>query len=160
MIILGIILLIIGFIAHISVLWTIGVILLVIGAILWILGATRSADRRPTPLLVTDCQRTNRMPYPHRGAGTRGRRARCGQLIEVFVPLCIWSDAPSRPPGLHIAERRSAPPASSAPAAQAASTPRPAHGPMGRLCRSRCPGWPGRRCSGRSAAECRCQAGR
>ena len=40
MIILGIILLIIGFIAHISVLWTIGVILLVIGAILWILGAT------------------------------------------------------------------------------------------------------------------------
>ena len=40
MIILGIILLVIGFIAHISILWTIGIILLVIGAILAIVGAT------------------------------------------------------------------------------------------------------------------------
>ncbi len=40
MIILGLILLIIGFIAHISILWTIGIILLVIGAILAILGGT------------------------------------------------------------------------------------------------------------------------
>jgi hypothetical protein len=39
-IILGLILLIIGFIAHISILWTIGIILLVIGAILAILGGT------------------------------------------------------------------------------------------------------------------------
>ncbi|WP_169797055.1 DUF6131 family protein [Streptacidiphilus griseoplanus] len=39
MIALGIILLIIGFIFGISILWTIGIILLVIGAILWILGA-------------------------------------------------------------------------------------------------------------------------
>lgn len=39
MIILGIILLIIGFIAHIAILWTIGIIVLVIGAILWLLGA-------------------------------------------------------------------------------------------------------------------------
>ena len=38
MIILGIILLIIGFIAKIAILWTIGIILLVIGAILAILG--------------------------------------------------------------------------------------------------------------------------
>lgn len=39
MIALGVILLILGFIFGISVLWTIGIILLVIGAILWILGA-------------------------------------------------------------------------------------------------------------------------
>ncbi|MFE9629741.1 DUF6131 family protein [Streptomyces sp. NPDC006463] len=39
MIILGIILLIIGFLTGISILWTIGVILLVVGVILWILGA-------------------------------------------------------------------------------------------------------------------------
>ncbi len=43
MIILGIILLIIGFIAKISILWTIGIILVIIGAILWILGATGRA---------------------------------------------------------------------------------------------------------------------
>lgn len=40
MIILGIILLVVGFIAKISILWTIGIILLVIGAILAIVGAT------------------------------------------------------------------------------------------------------------------------
>jgi len=39
MITLGIILLIIGFIAKISILWTIGIILLVIGLILALLGA-------------------------------------------------------------------------------------------------------------------------
>ncbi|MEU7423512.1 MULTISPECIES: DUF6131 family protein [unclassified Streptomyces] len=39
MIALGIILLIIGFLTGISILWTIGIILLVIGAILWILGS-------------------------------------------------------------------------------------------------------------------------
>lgn len=38
MIILGLILLILGFIFHISILWTIGIIVLVIGAILAILG--------------------------------------------------------------------------------------------------------------------------
>jgi Family of unknown function (DUF6131) len=38
MIILGIILLILGFVFHISILWTIGIILLVIGAILAIMG--------------------------------------------------------------------------------------------------------------------------
>jgi Family of unknown function (DUF6131) len=43
MIILGLILLIVGFIAHISILWTIGIILLVIGAILAILGGTGRA---------------------------------------------------------------------------------------------------------------------
>ena len=39
MIVLGAILLILGFVLHISILWTIGVVLLVIGAVLWILGA-------------------------------------------------------------------------------------------------------------------------
>jgi fatty-acid desaturase len=39
MIILGIILMIIGFVAAIPVLWTIGIILLVIGLILWLLGS-------------------------------------------------------------------------------------------------------------------------
>jgi hypothetical protein len=39
MITLGIILLVIGFIAKIVILWTIGIILLVIGAILFLLGA-------------------------------------------------------------------------------------------------------------------------
>ncbi|WP_329625467.1 DUF6131 family protein [Streptomyces sp. NBC_01255] len=39
MIVLGIILLVIGFVAGISVLWTIGIILVAIGAVLWIMGA-------------------------------------------------------------------------------------------------------------------------
>ncbi|OEJ23705.1 hypothetical protein AR457_03535 [Streptomyces agglomeratus] len=39
MIVLGIILLIIGFVAGISILWTIGIILVAIGAVLWILGS-------------------------------------------------------------------------------------------------------------------------
>ena len=39
MIILGIILLIAGFVLKISILWTIGIILIVIGAVLWILGS-------------------------------------------------------------------------------------------------------------------------
>ncbi len=43
MIILGLILLIIGFVAKISILWTIGIILLVVGAVLWILGSTGRA---------------------------------------------------------------------------------------------------------------------
>ncbi len=38
MIILGIILLIVGFVFKISILWTIGIVLLVIGAVLWLLG--------------------------------------------------------------------------------------------------------------------------
>lgn len=39
MITLGIILLILGFVFKISILWSIGIVLLVIGAVLWILGA-------------------------------------------------------------------------------------------------------------------------
>ena len=43
MIILGLILLVVGFVAHISILWTIGIILLVVGVILAIIGATGRA---------------------------------------------------------------------------------------------------------------------
>ncbi|MFD3677304.1 DUF6131 family protein [Streptomyces sp. NPDC058613] len=39
MIALGIVLLIIGWLLGISILWTLGIILLVIGAVLWIMGA-------------------------------------------------------------------------------------------------------------------------
>ncbi|HEY5151680.1 MAG TPA: DUF6131 family protein [Mycobacterium sp.] len=39
MIVLGAILLILGFVLKIQILWTIGIILLVIGAVLWLLGA-------------------------------------------------------------------------------------------------------------------------
>ncbi len=39
MIILGLILLVLGFALGIGILWTIGVILVVVGAILWILGS-------------------------------------------------------------------------------------------------------------------------
>jgi hypothetical protein len=38
MIVLGVILLIIGFIAHIAILWTLGIILIVVGVILALLG--------------------------------------------------------------------------------------------------------------------------
>ncbi|MEV6677409.1 DUF6131 family protein [Streptomyces erythrochromogenes] len=39
MIVLGVILLIIGFVTGISILWTIGLILVIIGLVLWVLGA-------------------------------------------------------------------------------------------------------------------------
>lgn len=39
MIILGLILLVIGFVAHIPILWTIGIILLIVGAVLAIAGS-------------------------------------------------------------------------------------------------------------------------
>ncbi|HEY0454218.1 hypothetical protein [Actinophytocola sp.] len=40
MIVLGVVLLVIGFLAKISILWTIGIVLVVVGAILAILGGT------------------------------------------------------------------------------------------------------------------------
>jgi hypothetical protein len=43
LIILGVILLIIGFVAHIAILWSIGIIVLVVGLILALLGATNRA---------------------------------------------------------------------------------------------------------------------
>ena len=52
MIILGIILLIVGFVAKIAILWTIGIIVLVIGAILAIVGVDRPAHRWPQTLVL------------------------------------------------------------------------------------------------------------
>jgi hypothetical protein len=43
MIIAGLILLIIGFVAKIAILWTIGIILLIVGAIFFLLGTTGRA---------------------------------------------------------------------------------------------------------------------
>ena len=40
MIALGVVLLIIGFIAKVSIIWTLGIILVVVGAVLAVLGAT------------------------------------------------------------------------------------------------------------------------
>jgi Family of unknown function (DUF6131) len=39
MIVLGAILLILGFVLNVQILWTIGIILLVVGAVLWLLGS-------------------------------------------------------------------------------------------------------------------------
>ncbi|WP_326592671.1 DUF6131 family protein [Streptomyces sp. NBC_01294] len=39
MIVLGVILLIIGWLLGVSILWTLGIVLVVIGVVLWILGA-------------------------------------------------------------------------------------------------------------------------
>lgn len=43
MIVLGIVLLIVGFVAKISILWTIGIILLLVGAVLALVGTTGRA---------------------------------------------------------------------------------------------------------------------
>jgi Family of unknown function (DUF6131) len=43
MIVLGVILLVIGFLLGVSILWALGLILVVIGVVLWILGATGRA---------------------------------------------------------------------------------------------------------------------
>ncbi|MER6197230.1 DUF6131 family protein [Streptomyces sp. NPDC001586] len=43
MILVGLILLIVGFLTGISILWTLGVILLVVGAVLWVLGSVGHA---------------------------------------------------------------------------------------------------------------------
>ncbi|HVA60194.1 MAG TPA: DUF6131 family protein [Mycobacteriales bacterium] len=43
MIVLGIVLLLIGFVAKIAILWTLGIILLIVGAVLVLLGSTGRA---------------------------------------------------------------------------------------------------------------------
>ncbi len=43
MLILGLILLLLGFLLKVSILWTIGIILLVVGAVLFLLGSTGRA---------------------------------------------------------------------------------------------------------------------
>jgi hypothetical protein len=59
LIILGVILLIIGFVAKIAILWTIGIVVVVIGAILALLGmAGHAAGGRRPPLLTWPGRRT------------------------------------------------------------------------------------------------------
>ena len=62
MIILGIVLLVLGFVLSIPVLWTIGIILIAVGAVLMILGATGRAvagastgTSRPAPARAVRC---------------------------------------------------------------------------------------------------------
>ena len=43
MIVLGLVLLLLGFLLKISILWTIGIVLIVIGAVLYLLGSTGRA---------------------------------------------------------------------------------------------------------------------
>lgn len=43
MIILGVILLIVGYVAGIAILWTLGIILVLVGLVLWILGSVGHA---------------------------------------------------------------------------------------------------------------------
>ena len=43
MMVLGVVLLIIGFVAHIPILWTIGIVVLVVGAVLFLLGSAGHA---------------------------------------------------------------------------------------------------------------------
>lgn len=43
MIVLGLVLLLLGFLLKISILWTIGIVLLVVGAVLYLLGSTGRA---------------------------------------------------------------------------------------------------------------------
>jgi hypothetical protein len=43
MLILGLILLLLGFLLHVPILWTLGIILLIVGAVLFLLGSTGRA---------------------------------------------------------------------------------------------------------------------
>ena len=52
MIILGIILAVIGYVTGVSILYSIGALLVVVGVILWILGAGRASGWRPQSLVL------------------------------------------------------------------------------------------------------------
>ena len=91
MIILGLILLVIGLVAKIAILWTIGVILLVVGAVLWILGSMGRAVggrvREPS---------TKILPRSFRGATEGGEPG-------IHSPRSVVMDsglAASRRPGM------------------------------------------------------------
>ncbi len=67
MIILGVILLVVGFLLAIPILWTLGIILVVVGVILVLLGSAGHAIGGPTALLLR-------------------LRAMCDGLVRVRVP--------------------------------------------------------------------------
>jgi hypothetical protein len=62
MIILGIVLLIVGFVVSIPILWTIGIILVVVGAVFSILGVTGRAIGGPQVLVLTSSTGDRRHP--------------------------------------------------------------------------------------------------
>jgi hypothetical protein len=61
---LGVILLIIGFLAKIAILWTIGIVLVVIGLVLALLGMMGRAVGASALLLGGRCPQCHLMPYP------------------------------------------------------------------------------------------------
>jgi hypothetical protein len=91
MIILGIILLVIGFIAKIAVLWSIGIILVVVGLILMVLGSRGRAvgDAITTDVLCGEMGERfewteGRFPTP-RGSRADVDRSRCASLIGSTI---------------------------------------------------------------------------
>jgi hypothetical protein len=52
MIILGVLLLIIGFVTEVAIVWSIGMIVLVVGLVLWLLKGHGPRRRRPAALLL------------------------------------------------------------------------------------------------------------
>jgi len=85
MIILGILLLIIGFLTGIPIVWSIGAIVLVIGLVLWLLGAMGHAVAGAALLLTCDIGRwmvgtgkTKRRPCSEK-RGSHGDRGQPGQ---------------------------------------------------------------------------------
>ena len=77
MIILGLILLIIGFVAKIAIVWTIGIIVLVIGLAFLSARRGRPGCRWPPALLVTSRGRARRLT---------ARRARCAMVTRQTRP--------------------------------------------------------------------------
>ena len=84
MIILGIILLIAGFLLKISILWTIGIILVVIGVILTLLGIGGTRGRRQAHLLLTG--RSQPVMYEACGGGHVRQRRRSANPAEDEKP--------------------------------------------------------------------------
>jgi hypothetical protein len=93
MIVLGIILLVLGFVLNIPVLWTIGIILLVVGAVLAVLGAAgRAVGGRKHWYRA---ERGRSVPPPRPGprrlrlpGSRRGGRPRTATTSQLASPTC------------------------------------------------------------------------
>ena len=91
MIILGVILLIIGFVVNIPILWTIGVVLLVIGIILYALGAA-GMPSVVAALLLIRCRLVVRIRASRRGRygalnGTRNQFPKADLAQRSLLPV-------------------------------------------------------------------------
>ena len=123
MIVLGAILLILGFVSGIQILWTIGVILLVIGAVFWILGSHRTR-RSAAGKSGTDRRRHGGRPADDSAAIViarsiaRERERLAGRLGRPAFMLC--GVELSRPNAACAISRASA---SSSPGSSSRSTP-------------------------------------